>query len=145
METKTDKQSDTEDRRQRIKLWTGEMKSLTEQKPHSRLVKVHFLHTKKASQTMSAVMFQHQSLPPVSLVKLNHRVAMDKCFENHTAMMLLSSSALARRLNKALKKIKSLQADMLTYRTYRSSHVSLRLQKMLPDVCGASSCPVGSP
>ena len=56
---------------------------------------------REATRTTSGLMSEHHSLSP-SLIQDNWG---ETFFENHTATMLLNSSALKRRLNKAVKKL----------------------------------------
>lgn len=103
-----DGQSDTEEGLQRIKLRTMAMQSLIEKELHSQPLMVHYLHTKKPLQRLlscarTTLCFSLSPLPPV---QRNQRKARERdLLKNHTATMLLRSSALKRRLNKAVKKL----------------------------------------
>lgn len=92
-------ESDTAEGLRRIKLWTMAMRSLIEGLLHSQLLMVHFFLTKKPLKQRLLV----SCAPDFAL---SCRAAGEReTFENHTAAMLLRSSALKRRLNKAVKKL----------------------------------------
>lgn len=98
---KTKTESDTGERLQRIQLWTTAMQSLTEEALHCQLLMVYFLHIKKPIKQRLV------QCPSTTLcLSLSHPGQREReTFENHTATMLLRSSAPKRRLNKAVKKL----------------------------------------
>lgn len=100
---KTKTESDTGEGLQRIQLWTTAMQSLTEEALHGQLLMVHFLHIKKPIKQR---LVQCPSTTLCLSLSLSSRIAREReTFENHTAIMLLRSSAPKRRLNKAVKKL----------------------------------------